>query len=68
MNREFSGYIFVSGKVMPRISNIEISEIERAMNSPLDSVNEHLKQALSLISKKENPDYRNSIKESISAG
>jgi AbiJ N-terminal domain 4 len=67
LNREFAGYIFVSGKIIPRISDQEISEIEKAMNSPLDSTNEHIKQALSLMSNRDNPDYRNSIKESISA-
>lgn len=67
LNREFSGYVFVSGKIMPRISKQEISEIEKAAAGPLHSVNEHIKQAIALISNKDKPDYRNSIKESISA-
>ncbi|MHC4308090.1 MAG: AbiJ-NTD4 domain-containing protein, partial [Planctomycetota bacterium] len=32
-----------------------------------EGVNAHLKRALELLSDKKNPDYRNSIKESISA-
>lgn len=67
LNREFSGYVFVSGKIMPRISEREILEIEKAAAGPLHSVNEHIKQAIALLSNKEKPDYRNSIKESISA-
>jgi hypothetical protein len=37
------------------------------MHSPLQTINLHLETALNHISNRDNPDYRNSIKESISA-
>lgn len=37
------------------------------MDSVFDSVNNHLEKALSFYSDRKNPDYKNSIKESISA-
>ena len=37
------------------------------MDTPYSSVNEHVKNALTLFSRRETPDYKNSIKESISA-
>jgi len=69
--RELSGYRFVSG-ILTRISSKEeISEISEAIEKSsvknLFGASEHLKTALDLLGKKPNPDYRNSIKESISA-
>ncbi len=50
-------------------SEEEISEIEEALkkSGPLSNVHEHLKRALELLADRKSPDYRNSIKESISA-
>jgi len=50
-------------------SEEEIAAIEQALAVPdsLKPVREHLKQSLTLLADKTNPDYRNSIKESISA-
>ena len=44
-----------------------MESIDRASSSPYVSVNTHIKKALSLYSDRKNPDYENSIKESISA-
>lgn len=67
LEKESSAYRFVSGRVTQITSKLEIDEIEQAINSPLKTVNTHLETALQLLSDKENPDYRNSVKESISA-
>ena len=69
LERENSGYRFVAGKVTPITSNEEIKEVEDAIKrgNSYAGVNTHLKTALVLMSDRENPDYRNSIKESISA-
>lgn len=67
LEREVSGYRFVGGKITQITSETEISEIEKALDSPLEQVNIHLKTALDLLSNRKAPDYRNSIKESISA-
>jgi hypothetical protein len=67
LNEELSGYRFISGQIVQITSEEEVAEIERALSVPdsLKPVREHLKQALTLLSNKTNPDYRNSIKESI---
>lgn len=66
MERELSGFRFINRVIVRITSEIEISEIETAVNnSSLGS--QHLSTALELLSNKSNPDYRNSIKESICA-
>lgn len=69
LEREMSAYRFVGGQIVQLTSEEEIDEVERALNAPapLRPVSTHLKAALSLLSDKVKPDYRNSIKESISA-
>lgn len=69
LEKELSGYRFVDKKLVGITSEVEISSIENALrNESINSyVKKHLAQALSLLSNRENPDYRNSIKESISA-
>ena len=72
LEREFSGYRFIGDKISPITNENEIQEIENAINqsghfSSLKGANIHLKSALEKLSDKKAPDYRNSIKESISA-
>ncbi|HKK12714.1 MAG TPA: hypothetical protein VJ945_07765 [Flavobacteriaceae bacterium] len=71
LKRELSAYRFVDKLLAPVTSEMEINEIENAISSSYEKgfkgVNIHLKTALSKLSDKNNPDYRNSIKESISA-
>ena len=66
---ELSAYRFVGGKITQITSEEEVSEIEEALeiSKPLKAVNTHLKGALDLLADRKSPDYRNSIKESISA-
>jgi len=42
----------------------EVKEVSKASNSPLETVNIHLKKAMRLMSQ-QNPDYTNSVEESI---
>ena len=67
--REFSAYRFVNGVIVEVNSKEEIIEIEKALNltDKYKPVKVHIASALSHISNKTNPDYRNSIKESISS-
>ena len=68
--RELSGYHFIDKQISPITSKAEISEIESALTSckgKFHAASIHLETALKLFSDKTNPDYRNSIKESISA-
>lgn len=62
-----SGYRLIDGLVSPIIGKSEIDCIEEASNTRFHSVNTHLQKALQFYSDRENPDYENSIKESISA-
>jgi hypothetical protein len=68
LEKELSGYRIIDGIVAPITNTEELNEIEDVLDHiTLSGVNEHIKAALSMLSDKENPDYRNSIKESISA-
>jgi hypothetical protein len=69
LERENSAYRFIGDSIAEITSTEEIEEIEQAIidSTPYTGVKDHLKSALSLMSNKTNPDYRNSIKESISS-
>ena len=66
---ENSAYQIIDHYVTPITSEQEIQSIEEALEStsPYSGVQQHLNQALKLMSDRQNPDYRNSIKESVSA-
>jgi hypothetical protein len=67
LERELSAYRFV-GNVITRITEPEeIAAIENAFDRAKGPVRRHLESALGLLSDRKAPDYRNSIKESISA-
>lgn len=67
LEKEMSAYRFVDGIVAPIVSSDEIEEVEEAISASATAVTAHLRRALELLSDRERPDYRNSIKESISA-
>ena len=68
LERELSGYRFVSGRLTNITDTQELEMLETALtDSKFAGVGAHLQQALDLYAKRGNPDYRNSIKESISA-
>jgi len=69
LERELSAYRFVEGKITQITTEAEVSEIEEALeiSKPSKAVNTHLKRALDLLADRKSPDYRNSIKEAISA-
>ena len=67
LNDELSGYRLINNQIVPIDSKEEIGAIEEALGSASKPVTQHLARALELFSDRKNPDYRNSIKESISA-
>ncbi|MFV8353450.1 AbiJ-NTD4 domain-containing protein [Flavobacterium sp. XS1P32] len=69
LKREMSAYRLVDGHIVQITSEEEIIEIEEALtnSSKWEPVNTHLKTAITYFSNRENPDYRNSVKEAISA-
>lgn len=66
-----SGYRSISGYSTPITSTEEVAAVTKAIESAttrgFSGVKAHLNEALSLLAKKPEPDFRNSIKESISA-
>lgn len=64
---EVSAYRIVEKQVVPVTNESELATIEEAMAQPYDSVQKHISKALSLFADRKDPDYENSIKESISA-
>ncbi len=69
LEQENSAYRIVEGNFTRITDEIEISEIEESISNSdkYYGVKTHLKTALSFLSDRKQPDYRNSIKESISA-
>ena len=65
--QEYVGYRFVSDQIVPITDELEIREIEQACKTPFDGARTQLQKALCFLSDRENPDYKNCIKESISA-
>lgn len=59
-------YRIVNNQIVEITSEEEIVEIEEALKVS-DPIAEHLSTSMALLSQRPNPDYRNSIKESISA-
>lgn len=62
-----AAYRFVDELIVEVTDQNEINSIEVGLSHPEQPVKAHLKSALEMLSNKENPDYRNSVKESISA-
>jgi hypothetical protein len=71
LERELSAYRFVGDEIAPITDKVETDEIEAALETAgehgFKGVRSHLETALEKLSNRGNPDYRNSIKESISA-
>mgnify|MGYP007047912118 CR=1 FL=1 len=64
---EFVGYRIISNQIVPISDDLEIESINKGLANEFDGVKSHIKKSLSLLSDRENPDYKNSIKESISS-
>ncbi len=67
LRKENSAYRLVKGIVTQVTCSEEISAIEDAIQKSDNEVSTHLQKSLKLLSNKTEPDYENSIKESISA-
>jgi hypothetical protein len=71
LEREMSGYRFVGGNLIPLSDNAQIEAISAARQSTLQDsfqpARAHLDTALRLFADRQNPSYRNVIKESMLA-
>lgn len=65
--REYVGYRFVKDRITTITDKNEIESINEAICNEYKAVNEHLEKSLEKLSDRNNPDYENSIKESICA-
>ena len=61
------GYEIIANKFFPILSEEEKQEVEKALSTPFHAANQHIKKAINYLADRKNPDYENSIKESISA-
>jgi len=70
LEKENAGYRFVHRKFIPITSDAEVAEVLKVAtptSTVLAPVSKHIQQATDLLSDRQTPDYRNSMKESISA-
>lgn len=67
LETENAAYRIVGNEIVEITNTNEIKAIEEAISHPDAPVRIHIQAALAMLSDRKNPDYRNSIKESISA-
>jgi len=67
LTEENSAYRLVSEQFVEITNDSEIEEVDEAAQTGLAGVSTHITAAVKFLSDRKNPDYRNSIKESISA-
>jgi hypothetical protein len=69
LEREKSAYRFVGDSLVPISSDLEISEIEEAigLSDKFSGARSHIRHAVALFGQKPQPDYRNAVKEAMSA-
>lgn len=69
MAQELLGYRFIDSELVPITNEEELESIENLLQitDQFNPVKVHISTSIKLLSDRQNPDYRNSIKESISA-
>lgn len=67
MTREMAGYRIVGSRVVPIVAEEEIDEVEGVLRFGPGPVAEHIRAAVEALASRDNPNYRESVHESISA-
>ncbi len=69
LEREMAGYRLEAGKVIPVSDATELKTIEESLSLPekFSGARRHIEDALEKLSQRPTPDFRNAIKEAISA-
>lgn len=67
LENEYVGYRFLNKKIAPITNENEIEEIKNATQTPYERVNESISKSIQYISETGNKDFKNAIKESITA-
>ena len=65
--KECVGYRFIDDKIVAITDKIEIKEIEKSLQSDYSGCKSHIEKAVGFLADREHKDYKNCIKESISA-
>ena len=65
--REYIGYRFIDGLIVPISDSFEVQSVSEALNNKYKVVHDHIAKANRYLADRDKPDYENSIKESISA-
>ena len=65
--QENIGYRFVNDRIVKMVDKVEIEEIEQACKNEFDGCRVHIQKAVDFLADREAKDYKNCIKESISA-
>ena len=65
--KEYVGYRFLEEFIVPITDEMELKEIAEACNNKYDGARSHMKKAVQFLADREKKDYKNCIKESISA-
>ncbi len=65
--KECVGFRFIGDKIVAITDRCEIDEIEQACNAPYNGCKAHIEKAVGFLADREHKDYKNCIKESISA-
>ena len=69
LSKEGSAYRFVGGAIVPITDDEELAVVEVVVQlpGPFQGASQHINQAIALLSHRDSPDFRNAIKEAISA-
>lgn len=67
LEKEFVGYRFVGENIVAITDDVEIKEVEQSLDIKFKGCKAQIQNALRLLADRDKPDYKNSIKESISA-
>lgn len=65
--KECVGYRFVDRKIVEITDDTEIQAIEQAASGPFEACRSHIAKAVGFLADREKKDYKNCVKESISA-
>lgn len=64
---EYIGYRFLESQIVPITDETELGAVGTACENPIEGCRKQIQKAVSFLSDREHPDYKNCIKESISA-
>lgn len=64
---EYVGYRFIDGRIAPITDAMEIESIEEACKNQFEGCRKQIQKAVGFLSDRDSRDYKNCIKESISA-